>query len=1107
VDITALLRSLGLEQYEQAFRDHSIDTKILPKLTAEDLNDMGIAAVGHRRRLLEAFSALCAVAPADAVPAASATAAVAQPEGDRRPVTVLFADLAGYTTMSRTLDPETVHALLDGFFDCVDRIVEDHGGHVDKHIGDCVMGVFGAPVAHSNDTERAARAALAIRDAMPALSERLGRQLLVHVGLASGEVVASGTGSELHREYTVTGESVNLAARFVAAATPGEILISKFVQRALVGRLEGVETDPLQVKGFAAPVRAWRLQGLRAAPDRRKFVGRPAERHQFDAALAACRAAGRGQAIFVRGEAGIGKTRLTEEFQHAARDAGFGCYAGFVLDFGSGSGRDAIRQLVRSLVGLDLSADASAARAAATTALAEGLVAESDAVFLYDLLDIAQPTEQRALYDAMDAPTRERGRRATVAALVRNLSARRSLMLLLEDLHWADAAALAHAAELAATVGGCPAILVLTSRIEADPLDRAWRGTLGDTPLTTVDLGPLRRDEALALAGALANTSQDVARACVERAGGHPLFLEQLLRGAADPTVRAPEGAADIPTTIQSVVLARLDALAPRDRQALRAASVLGQRFTLDAVRHLLSDPNYTCATLVEHHLVRPQGDGFLFTHALIRDGVYSSLLKPQRQALHRRAADWNAGRDAVLHAEHLDRANDPQAPRAYLVAAQAQAAAFRNDQALQLVERGLACASERADICALTLLKGQLLHDLGAIADSIGAYETVLQTATDDAERCRGWLGLAQGMRVIDRLPEALATLEKAEVAAISCGLGPELAQIHHLRGNLYFPLGRLDDCRREHELALDEARRCGSVELEALTLGGLGDSEYVRARMHTAYQHFRRCVDLARANGFGRVEVANLPMVAISQFYCGHLRDALSQSLVGVEAAGRVGHFRAQINALQIGSQCLLESGEMARAKELLEQSQPLIQRLGAWRFEPFALVFIAKIMAIQGQYADAIQLLERAVMVSRETGPSFAGPMALGALAAVTCDAEVRQTALAEGERLLAAGCVSHNFFWFYRDAMEAALDTGNWDEVDRYAASLETYTRPEPLPWTDFFIARGRALAALGRGRDDAAHSAALIRLQYEGQRLGLMTALPAIEAALAGGKPS
>jgi tetratricopeptide (TPR) repeat protein len=403
-------------------------------------------------------------------------------------------------------------------------------------------------------------------------------------------------------------------------------------------------------------------------------------------------------------------------------------------------------------------------------------------------------------------------------------------------------------------------------------------------------------------------------------------------------------------------------------------------------------------------------------------------------------------------------------------------------------------------------LLKGQLLHDVGAITDSIGAYEAVLQAATDDAERCRAWLGLAQGMRITDRLPEALATLEKAEVAATSCGLRPELAQIHHLRGNLYFPLGRLDDCRGEHELALDEARRSGSVELEALALGGLGDSEYVRGRMRTAYECSRRCVDLARANGFGRIEVANLPMVAVSQMYCGDLGDALPQAFAGVEAAGRVGHFRAQMVVLQVGGMCLFEMGEMARAKQLLEQARPIIQRLGAWRFEPISLIFLAKIMAFQGQYAQAIQLLERAVMGSRETGPKFAGPYALGALAGVTRDAEVRQTALAEGECLLVAGCVSHNHFWFYRDAMEAALAAGDWDEVDRYAASLEAYTRPEPLPWTDFFVARGRALAAFGRGRADATPSAALIRLRDEGQRLGLVTALPAIEAALTSRAP-
>jgi len=701
----------------------------------------------------------------------------------------------------------------------------------------------------------------------------------------------------------------------------------------------------------------------------------------------------------------------------------------------------------------------------------------------------------------MSQSTRERGRRETVAALVRKLSVRQPLIIAIEDLHWADPAALGHAAEIAATVGSCPAILVLTSRTGTDSLDHAWRSAIGDTPLATIDLGPLRRDEALAMAGALSDASDEVACACVERSGGHPLFLEQLLRSAGEPSLPALDGSTDIPTAIQSVVLARLDALTPADRQALRAASVLGQRFTADAVRYIVGDVNYACTRLVQHHLVRSVGDGFLFTHALIRDGVYSSLLKPQRQALHRRAAEWSADHDAVLHAEHLDRAGGADAARAYLAAAQTQAAAFRNDEALRLVERGLALAGDRADMCSLMLIKGQLLHDLGRIDESMGAYEAVLQAATDDAERCRAWLGLAQGMRITDRLPEALALLEQAEAVAVSCGLTPELAQIHHLRGNLYFPLGRLDECRREHELALEEARRVGSAELEARALSGLGDSEYVRGRLRTAYEHFRRCVDLAREHGLGRIEVANLPMVAVGQFYGGDPRAAASEALAGVEAASRVGHARAQLIALQVAGYSLIDTGELALAKELFEQALPLIQRLGAWRFEPISLLFLAKIIAREGQYPEAIELLDRAVTASRKTGPSFTGPWTQGALAVVTRDSEVRRVALEEGERLLQTGCVSHNYFWFYRDAMEAALSSGDWDRAERYAAALEVYTRPEPLPCTDFFIARGRALATLGRLGCNTELLATLTRVREEGQRLGFVTALRAIETAL------
>ena len=1107
MDIAAWLRELGLERYEPVFRDNEIDAEVLPRLTAEDLTALGVTAVGHRRKLLDAVAALrkgdvtLATGPAEL---AADTTASTLPEGERRQVTVLFADLSGYTRLSREIDAEELHVLAGRFFDVVDAVVEGYGGTVRKHIGDCIMAVFGAPVAHSNDPERAARAALDIQRRVPALADARGRPLGVHIGVASGQVVASGTGSARHREYTVTGESVNLASRLTDAAQAGEVLISDAVHRALAERLACAEAGALAVKGFAEPVRAWRLLGLREAaePGDRPFVGRRSELQRFRALLAACPEVGHGQAVYVRGEAGIGKTRLVEEFQAAARRAGFVCHTGLVLDFGAGTGQDAIRSLVRSLLGLKPGglSDRAAVQAAAEWAVADGLVAAERRVYLNDLLDLPQPVELRALYDAMDSSTRARGTRETAAELVARASAERPLLLVIEDVHWADRPTLDHLATLTETAAEHPAVLVMTSRVEGDPLDDAWRSRTGRSPLVTIDLGPLRPQEAEILAGAYFMAHAELARRCVERAAGNPLFLEQLLRHAEES---AESG---VPGSVQSLVQARMDRLDPPDKLALQAASVLGQRFDWDMLGALLEQPGYDAAGLVRHLLVRPHGGGaLLFAHALIRDGVYDLLLKSRRRELHRRAAALFAGRDPVLHAEHLDRAEDPGAPRAYLEAARAQAAAYRTEAALALVERGVALAHERADVFALTCYRGEVLHDLGRIVESMNAYRDALEAADDDGERCRAWRGLAAGMRITDRFDEAFAALDAAEALATERDLAAELAHIHHLRGNLYFPLGRLEGCLREHELSRACARRANSPELEARALGGLGDAEYARGRMITAYGYFHRCVELCRKHGLGRIEVANLPMAAFTRQFVDDLRGGSEDALAAIAAAARVGDQRAEIVArlkfLHAIYICSFATLDLTAAREHAEIALALCRRLGARRFESETLIYVADVERASGRRFEALKLLKNALAISRETGTGFFGPAILGALALTTEDPQERQRALTEGEALLATGCVSHNYLLFYPDAMEASLIAGDWDGVERYAAALEAYTRPEPLPWADLRIARGRALARYGRGERGEPTLRELRRLREEADRVGWKSALPALERAL------
>jgi len=880
MDVGAWLEALGLGQYASAFAEHDIDVAVLSQLSDSDLRELGVASLGHRKKLLAAIAASGTTA---ALPPSTA----ATPSGDRRQVTILFADLCGFTALSRSLDPEELRDLVGRYTELVDGLVSAFGGTVDKHIGDAVMALFGAPVAHDDDPLRAARAALDIHAALGRLSETVGRPLQAHVGIASGEVVAGAFARAGFRDYSVLGDSVNLAARLVGAAGPGQTLISDGVYRALSGRALCDALGDMPFKGIEGPVRVWRLRdilGEPAAGSRSPFVGRQSELGQFKELLGACLSRRIGQVVYVRGEAGIGKTRLVEEMRRAAEAQGFAVHRVLVLDFGVGKGQDPIGAITRSLLDLPAGCADDERRAAAERAAQAGVVAADRLVFLYDLLDLPLSGEWRALYDAMDNAARNRGKRALVGTLTENACRRAPVMIIIEDVHWADPQVVGYLAVVATAITNGPALVTMTSRVEGDPLDAAWRASCRGTPFVTIDLGPLRQEEALSLAGSFIDATQRLALACVARAGGNPLFLEQLLHNAE-------EGSGDaVPASIQSLVLARMDRLAPADRQALQAASIIGQRFALPLLRRMIGAPDYACGGLVGHALVLPEGDEFLFAHALIQEGVYSSVLKARRRELHLIAAEWFAATDPMLRAQHLDRAQDGRAPGAYLTAATAQRSSHQAEVALRLIERGLEIVRDDAERHAMMLLKGELQSDLGDIGASTAIYREAVAAAPDDVALCRAQLGLAEGLRVSEGLTEALALLEPAQEKAERHDLVAELARLHHLRGNILFPIGDIDGCRKEHELGLMYAQRSGSPEAEARALGGLADAAYAQGRMRTAFANFSRCVELSREHGFGRIEVANRSMVGFSRLYLDQPRQARDDSAATVRAAALV-------------------------------------------------------------------------------------------------------------------------------------------------------------------------------------------------------------------------
>jgi tetratricopeptide (TPR) repeat protein len=545
-----------------------------------------------------------------------------------------------------------------------------------------------------------------------------------------------------------------------------------------------------------------------------------------------------------------------------------------------------------------------------------------------------------------------------------------------------------------------------------------------------------------------------------------------------------------------------MDRLDPLDKRALQAASIFGQRFPPAALQHLIETPDYDCAELLRHQLIRPEGEDYLFAHALIRDGVYESILTAARERLHLMAAEWFEGGDPVLYAEHLDLAGDPRAPGAYLQAARSEAASYRYGPAIALLTKGKALAEDPADRVALALALGEAEHDTGALDEARAAFQEALDAAEDDSARCRAWLGLAGVKRITEDVEGALADLDAAQAVADRLEMVAEAARAHFLRGNLLFPLGDADGCLREHNLALDLARQAGSAELEAAALGGLADAEYLCGRFRSSLERFTECVEVSRAHGLGRIEVANLPMVAVTAEWSGDSDRAMAVAVESIEAARRVHDARAELIGHDMAFFSYRSRGDLVRARAHIDQALEIARRLGARRFEAEVLSFSGHIDHLEGKLADGLQKARAGLAITREidAGMAFMGPTLLGLLMLTTDDPAERERARAEAEELLAAGSVSHNQVYFRTFAIDACLATEEFDEAERHADALADFCAEEGLFLIEFLAGRGHALARAGRGETSPELAAELGRLIAAGAQMHQEVWLDALRQA-------
>ncbi len=1006
-----------------------------------------------------------------------------------RPVTIVSVQLSDEELLT-SQSVERARERERAFEGRVEAAAATFGGQAIKQLGGHLVIAFGIQRAHSRDAGLAARAAMSLRtggEDTPAGDDDAGSAY--KIGIASGQIMVDPR--DLDAPPLLSGSAISSAAALAARCPPGDVLVTASLRRGLIGR---AQCEP----GRDELANTWRLlavsdssaHGDEYAPPQRPFVGRSIERRLLESSLEVCRKEGLGHTFLIRGDAGIGKTRLVNACRERAAALGFGVHGGELLDFGTAGSRTLLASLSRQLLGLDANADDERVRSAAEAAVRASVIRDSERVLLEDLLDVSLSSELRALREAMDVETRRRGRAEVLVRLVTDACERQPRLLVIEDLHWGDADILECIAALLRAVGELSAVLVMTSRIEDEPEQGPWKDGRLRTPFTAIELTPLRTGEALEFAHHFSAVDEAQVTACVERADGNPLFLEQLLLSIS-------EGESELPTTIQSIVVARLDALTPMDRDALRVASILGQRFSVAGLRTLLGRDDYEGEGFVEAGLVDVVAPGEMrFSHALIHEAVYGSVPETRRSELHRRAAQWYEPTEALVCAEHLERAGDPGAAAAYLRAATELSDEYRHERALEIAGRGRDLANDERVHCELDCIRGDRLIDLGQIDEALSAYEEAERHAIESGERCRAWLGVANAMRLTDRREEALARLERAEAEAQGAGLEEALAKIYFQRGNLLFPMGDIDGCLAAHEAALRSARSVGSKYDEASALGGLGDAYYQRGQMIRAHQHYDECIELARRLGYGRIEVANLHMRGVTLMYLGRAREARAEIEEAIRLAGVVGNRRAQMVAHSCTGDVLVWIGDWPSLEEDSRNTAEGWPDLRTPGFEAMARCYQGYAAAVQGRLEEGDRWIAEGLRCAGDS--AFAGPFALGVVAATTRDDAERQRALEEGERLLEDGSVSHNHFCFRVFAMQACLAAGDLEAVEHHASALDAYTADEPLPWSRFFSAWGRALAEHARGEGDVDE---LLRLRSEAVEFGLGAALPLLDRAL------
>ncbi len=1011
---------------------------------------------------IECGTGLGAGGAVDAATTASAppppAAAEPLPE-ERRQVSVLFADLSGYTAVAERMDPEAVKQLLDRTLRKLGEEVTRFGGSVDKFIGDNVMAVFGAPLAHEDDPERAVRAGLAMQETMERLNEKYAPQsevnFMLRVGINSGEVLAGRMGDG----YTVIGDTVNVAARLQAAARPGTVTVGESTFRATSTAIGYTELEPLTLKGKAEPVPAWEATGaLAERPAHRgaerpggPLVGREDESALLLSLTQKVEREGRPHLVTVIGQAGVGKSRLLREFgaKAATLEPAPKLLTGECPPYGTGISYWALGEVVRREFAIEGGEDHESAWAKLRRGMAERMnggadddAAERNAALVARMLGIDPPEEAAGSLEGEDPQRMRESLFSAIRTLLEGVSASQPLVVAFEDIHWADEGMLDLIEHLARWMRG-PVLLVCLARDEL--LDRRtdWAG--GRRNATSIYLDPLTDTETEELVESLyGNGNRDLISKVAARAGGNPLFAEEMVNrlqeGGDQPDV--------LPETVHSVLAARLDSLAPFERRLLQQAAVVGQNFWEGVLLNTTgqSEPEVSdaLASLLDKELVishpasRLAGEReYGFKHALIRDVAYGMVPKATRCRQHFQVGGFieqrvgergdravaliadHYGRAATLGAEAAlepDELREMHAKATHFLEAAGDAALglYSNQEALgqYRAARDLEGALDEAAAARVGEKMGDAALRLGRVDEAVEVWEQCLDYHRRQEDLARvGDLHRKIGAGLWHKGDRG-ASIDHYQKGIDLLKDGPpciELVRLYEEAASLYMHTGDNMLAIYASEKALRLAERLGEAAAASRAhgifgrvFGRIGDFEKAR-------ENLERSVELARDSDPAEAVRALLTLGYHLEASEADYEEAGKAYTEALDLAVEVGDLPSQVELHAALAELAIYRADWDKVKEQTDASASLAEREGLLGKLCFPYVMRGVLRWREGDWDAAEESLRRAHEVAEQVGRSEVAFSALYWLAAVLSDRgehSAAETALAQaldiGER---------------------------------------------------------------------------------------------------------